>query len=249
MSRRVSRICVEGGGVARDNVFISYRRDDVPAEARNVYSWLKGRKSLSEKVFLDRSSIEPGRDFFDVIRSALARTAVLVIIIGPRWPRMWKKNGKGRDNRNDDLVYQEILYALRKGLVVLPVLIDDAPEPPEGQLPREMKKIVKRQYVRVRQASFDVDMLQIEHAVRGELAKARRRSRARVARGAMAAGLGAAVVGAITAAALFFVKSPTFVREDGGAVATSAATRTGAAAGDAARRRVDDASEAIPPSD
>ena len=67
----------------RNHIFLSYRRDDARGASGRLYDWMRiafGRK----RVFRDVTSIGVGM-WRERIDAALARSAVCVAVIGPRW--------------------------------------------------------------------------------------------------------------------------------------------------------------------
>ena len=62
-----------------------------------------------------------------VITEAIARSRVLLVIIGPQWLAA-EANGCRRLDRPDDPVRVELETALRRGLRVIPLLLDGAAE-------------------------------------------------------------------------------------------------------------------------
>ena len=116
----------------RDHIFSSYRRDDARGASGRIYDWLRiafGR----EHVFRDVHSIGVGK-WRNRIDDALARSAVCVVVIGPRWanaenlPRLY-------DEKND-MVRHELVSALASHEVTLvPTLVEGAPVPKTADLP------------------------------------------------------------------------------------------------------------------
>jgi hypothetical protein len=89
----------EAMAAAGSVIFISYRRQ----EASYLAAWL--HDSLCERfgvdrVFLDIDSIKPGRNFVTAIAHAIAQSALMIILIGPRWLAL----GKEGRRRLDDLL-------------------------------------------------------------------------------------------------------------------------------------------------
>src|SRR3954469_10018736 len=87
---------------AAAGIFISYRRQ----EANYLAGWLHDRLADhfgQARVFLDIDSIKPGLDFTKVIVEAISRSAVLLVLIGPRWLTA-ERNGHRRLHEPDDSV-------------------------------------------------------------------------------------------------------------------------------------------------
>ena len=63
-------------------IFISYRRSDSEIIAGRIYDRLVAAFG-EDNIFMDIDDIPPGLDFRDVIDQALAKTDVMLAIIGP----------------------------------------------------------------------------------------------------------------------------------------------------------------------
>jgi hypothetical protein len=111
-------------------VFLSYRRRDNPYLAKQLRDVLVSRVG-AENVFLDATDISPGRDFTSAIGRAIARTDVLVALIGPGWDI-------SRLHDPDDLVRAELMTARRMGRRVLPVLHSEEVMPRVDDLPEDL---------------------------------------------------------------------------------------------------------------
>ena len=107
----------------RDQIFISYRRDDASGASGRLYDWMRiafGR----DRVFRDVHSIGVGR-WRDKINAALARSAVCVAVIGPRWANA---DNLPRLRKGNDMVRYELVTALAsEELTVVPTLVEGAP--------------------------------------------------------------------------------------------------------------------------
>jgi hypothetical protein len=129
---------------AAEGVFVSYRRDDT----RHVAGRLAGDLADhfgSDSIFRDVESIDGGEEFPVRLDRALAQCAVMLVLIGHGW--LVAKDAQGRRRLDDpaDWVRQEIVAALRRGVRVVPVLVEGATLPAEGDLPDDLKPLVKRQ--------------------------------------------------------------------------------------------------------
>jgi TIR domain len=88
---------------ASGGVFISYRRDDSEHAAGRLYDRLVDQFG-ERSIFMDVSSVEPGLDFHDVIDSAMAKSDVILILIGEHWLKATDNQGQRRLDDPDDLV-------------------------------------------------------------------------------------------------------------------------------------------------
>jgi hypothetical protein len=73
---------------------------------------------------MDVDHIPAGADFVRHIENELAKCGVLLAIIGPHWLHIRDDAGARRLFDPHDLVTNEISVALRRGINVIPVLID-----------------------------------------------------------------------------------------------------------------------------
>lgn len=136
--------------------FISYR---VTSE-RHVALFLRGR--LEEhfgagSVFRDVDSLRAGEDYRAAIVRALAGVRMLLAVIGAGWTEVCGPDGRRRLDNSGDWVRLEIATALRTGITVVPVLVDDARLPTRAELPADLAGLAYRQAVRLRNDSADAD--------------------------------------------------------------------------------------------
>lgn len=111
-------------------IFISYRRADNAYLASEVRDALVARFGSPRTVFLDIASIPPGVDFASVIRQSIARSRVVIALIGPQWhPDLLSNTG--------DFVRLELQTAQQLGKVIVPVLHSQQRMPTTAQLPAE----------------------------------------------------------------------------------------------------------------
>ena len=148
-------------------IFLSYRRRDVGGYAGRLHDALSQR--LGQKnVFQDVSAIAPGQDFTQVIRGALDDCDAVIAVIGPGWIAPGQE-GTPRLHQPDDYVRLELGTALTRDLPVVPVLLGGAPLPPASELPEELRPLVQRQAVVVRDESWHQDVDGLVRSLRGEI--------------------------------------------------------------------------------
>jgi FtsH-binding integral membrane protein len=126
----------------RGGIFISYRREDAAPYARSLQLQLSQRIP-DAPIFIDLDSIEPGLDFAEVIEDALNSSAVMVALIGQHWATLTDESGARRLDNPGDYVRFEIKTALRRGVRVIPVLIDGAKPPRQQDLPADLHKLAR----------------------------------------------------------------------------------------------------------
>jgi tetratricopeptide (TPR) repeat protein len=102
-----------------------------------------------------------------VLDQALARSDVLLAIIGPDWLAA-DSEGKRRLDDPNDWVRREIVTALGLGRVqVIPVLVGDADLPTASELPKPLQVLPGRQAITVRPDRFDDDVDNLIDAIGG----------------------------------------------------------------------------------
>ncbi len=90
---------------------------------------------------------------------------MLLAVIGPNWLSAGAGSPDGRRLDNPrDFVRLEIASALKRGILVAPILLDGVAMPREDQLPADLKPLARRNAVEIRRASFDADT---ERMIRG----------------------------------------------------------------------------------
>jgi hypothetical protein len=154
-------------------IFICYRGDDVPWAAETLAQIVRQRFG-EDDVFLDHLSIHLGRDFEDVLWAQLAKSDVVVVVVGDRW---LADTGDGRHiDSEGDFVRREIEFALRARVKLVPVLVDAVGDLRPDLLPPSVRPLASRQRLRLRQRSSEADMKHLLEKLE-ELVPALRRGR------------------------------------------------------------------------
>jgi hypothetical protein len=95
-----------------------------------------GERFPGAHVFMDL-------DFAEVIRDAVDSSAVLVALIGRQWATVADEEGRRRLDDPDDYVRFEVQTALKRGVRVIPVLVDNARPLRQQQLPAELQQLAR----------------------------------------------------------------------------------------------------------
>jgi hypothetical protein len=134
-------------------IFISYRREDSSAWAGRLSDRLSSHFP-SNQIFMDVDTIEPGMDFVEAIEESVGSCDVLIAVIGTRWLNSSNPAGKRRLEIPEDSVRVEISTALKRGIRVIPVLVEGATMPEAADLPDELMALVRRNALKLSHDRF-----------------------------------------------------------------------------------------------
>lgn len=149
-------------------VFISYRHEHSAAYAKLLYERLNLR--FPDSIFVDLDSIRFGEDFVQKIDDAISSCGVLVALIDLTWISVGDANGRRLDNPHD-FVRLEIATALKRGVCVIPALLNGAPMPTADQLPEDLIPLTTRRALRISDEDLDYNASQLSEAVEREISQ------------------------------------------------------------------------------
>ena len=145
--------------------FISYRREDAAGYAGRLRESLERRLGAA-RVFRDVDTLRPGQDFVQAIESRLSDCAVMVAVIGREWATARDMAGSRRLDEPFDFVRLEIAAALsRPNVLVVPVLVEGASMPSTSELPENLRALVRRQALSVRDETWDSDVERLVNVI------------------------------------------------------------------------------------
>lgn len=139
-------------GAPFKRTFISYRRNDSIAHARLIYSLLVTDVG-HENVVMDVESFRLGEDFVARINDEMQRCDVVLVIIADDWSGTATRDDGTEKRRIDDpadFVRLEIELALRHGLEIIPVVINNAKVPRSDELPTSIRPLANRNGIALR---------------------------------------------------------------------------------------------------
>ena len=143
-------------------IFISYRREDsqhaVDRLQQEIHPYLKNPEN---DLFVDIDHLPIGVDFESHLQNIVDKCDAVLAVIGPAWLSAETSDGKQRILQDNDFVRMEIATALRRGIPVVPVLLDGTPIPPASALPEDIRTLVKRNGVQLDRKSFRADVAHI----------------------------------------------------------------------------------------
>jgi chemotaxis protein histidine kinase CheA len=142
-------------------IFVNYRRDDERAVAARVRDRLA--QTFGEaNVFMDVDNLLAGQRFDRELEKALEQTDVFVTVIGPRWLDLLKERQSSGER---DYVHEEIAGALRRGVTVIPLLVERTPLPRADTLPEDIQELVLHQKHDVTHEQFGRDVVGLVEAI------------------------------------------------------------------------------------
>ncbi len=147
-------------------IFISYRRQDSQAEARNIWMVLKEAYRDRDMVFFDRDAIRAGDRWAREIAEKLASSSLVVAVIGNEWLTCQDEYGRRRIDDPEDWVRKEIQYALEHNITIVPALVNEARMPPRDSLPDVLRGLCDWQAVRLTEENWERDVLSILDRIR-----------------------------------------------------------------------------------
>lgn len=140
-------------------IFISYRREDSKHAVGRLHAALKSHvKDPKRDIFIDIDNIPRGVDFVDYLDGQVAKCDIMLAVIGPTWLNAADSNGKRRLDDPQDFVRIEIASALKRGIPVVPVMLDQTSIPRTGDLPADLEALARRNGERLAHESFDADV-------------------------------------------------------------------------------------------
>ncbi|WP_165486212.1 toll/interleukin-1 receptor domain-containing protein [Frankia sp. Cppng1_Ct_nod] len=137
-------------------VFISYRRTDTAGWAGRLVADLRHRLGAGARIFMDVDAIPAGENFASYIDRSVAGSDALIALIGPSWLDARDENGRRRIDAPADFVRLEIEAALRRGIRVIPALVDGAHISTAAELPHSLGHLVDLQAVRFDNENWEI---------------------------------------------------------------------------------------------
>jgi hypothetical protein len=145
-------------------IFISYRRDDAGGDAGRLYDRLVAQFGAN-RVFRDVDTIEPGDRFPREIRDKLARSDVVIALIGRKWLEVTDGRGRQRLHQPGDYLRMELALAFQHGIPVVPALLANTPMPPPDALPADLRPLSHCQALEIDDATFHDDVTRLITAI------------------------------------------------------------------------------------
>jgi hypothetical protein len=152
-------------------IFISYRRDDAPHAAARIFAYLE--KHFPDcRLFMDIDNLGAGENFVQTIKESVNSCDVLIAVIGSKWVNAIDKQGNRRIDNPQDWVRLEVAAALKRGIRVIPVLVDEALLLRETELPSDLQLLAQLHAVPVSYGRFSADLEPVASAIKRVFEKA-----------------------------------------------------------------------------
>jgi hypothetical protein len=153
-------------------IFISYRREDASHPAGRLYDRLSAHFPQNQ-IVMDVDNIPPGIDFVEAIEQSVGSCDVLIAVMGKHWLATSDEQGRRRLDHPEDFVRLEVGTGLKRGIRVIPVLVDRTVMPRADNLPEDLKPLVRRNAVEISHDRFRADSERLITAVERALEDAR----------------------------------------------------------------------------
>lgn len=135
------------------NIFISYRRGDGAGSAGRIYELLKDQFHF----FFDIDSIQLGERFHEKIRQGIGSSDFFLFIIGRNSTEEFQKRLS-----QTDYVVSELTYAVKRQVMIIPVLVDGALMPEEDCLPDSIGFITHLNAHKIDHVTFARDVMSLK---------------------------------------------------------------------------------------
>lgn len=146
-------------------IFVNYRRDDVPGDARGVRDGLAAKFGKAN-VFMDVDNLLVGQRFDVELAKALDACDMLIAVIGPRWMDLLKDRTASGER---DYVREEIAAALARKITVIPVRVGREGSMPAlpraSDLPEDIRDLVLHQKLDVAHERFGRDITELVEGI------------------------------------------------------------------------------------
>ena len=140
-------------------IFISYRKHGAD-KARAFHLAQDMRESFGPNaVFIDEQGLELGR-FDDQLLDQAKSCQAMLAVIGQDW------NDKIRDLQNSqDWVRRELEAGLKPGILMVPVLVDEAQLPNSADLPLPLQRLLDYEAVRIYTGAWKENLSELVDAL------------------------------------------------------------------------------------
>lgn len=137
-------------------VFINYRHEDSEGYVGRIYDRLVQR--FPGRIFRDVTGLRPGENFVDALEREGRNCGVLLSVIGRHWLTITGRLGGRRLDDPNDILRQEIVHALQRNILVIPVLVGGAQPPKAEELPDDIMLLGSLHALPITEIDFEPDI-------------------------------------------------------------------------------------------
>ena len=138
-------------------IFVSYRRKDSAGHAGRLFDRLREHFGAA-RVFRDVDQLKGGDDFVEALARAVDSCDVFILVIGRDWLDARNEGGQRRLDDPQDFIRLEVETALRRKVLLLPVLVEGAAMPEPSDLPEALSPLARRQAIELSEHRWDFDV-------------------------------------------------------------------------------------------
>lgn len=149
----------------KPHLFINYRSEDTGTTASRLYAELI-EQFEADHIFIDHQRIEGGANWPERLRTEVARSTVMFVLIGNRWlTAQDAETGDRRLNLPEDWVRQEIETALKTVPAIVPIFVEGASPPSKRALHTvpTIEPLTDLQGLPLRRKDWDADFARLVH--------------------------------------------------------------------------------------
>jgi hypothetical protein len=151
------------------SIFISYRRNDSADVTGRIYDRLAYSFGKAT-IFKDVDSIPFGVNFKTYLNDIIEKSTILLVVIGPQWLHVQADQSERRLDDPGDFVRIEIEAALKRKIVIVPLLVGGASMPKASQLPSSLEELAFYNGIQIRpDPDFHKDMNRLIHELGNQI--------------------------------------------------------------------------------
>jgi len=151
----------------RPTIFVCYRRQDSKFWALKIHAALADVFG-PRNVFVDTRGLVEGQNYDTGLRTQLAKSTVLIVVIGRRWTSILAERMTAADSNEIDYVQEEISTGLRARMHVIPLFVEGEHANFKDLLPHRLAGLGKLQHSKVTYTNFDEEISKLAFVIRSQ---------------------------------------------------------------------------------
>ena len=157
-------------------IFVSYRRSDSADVSGRIYDRLVNSFG-EDTIFKDVDNIPFGVNFKTYLSEIIEKSKIILVVIGPSWLNVKDDKGQRRLDNPSDFVRIEIEVALKRKIIIIPLLVSGASMPDATQLPSALEELAFYNGTKIRpDPDFHKDMDRLIHEIGNQKITQKRKS-------------------------------------------------------------------------